>query len=107
MWRAALASGRVCVCGVVEGCEEVVWDGRAPADWWEAQVAQSELDLLPLADLERLTEGLEEEPQREDVPDSAAECETATSNTQPPEPASGLAEENEEEDSGGKPSDPE
>ena len=103
MWRAALASGRRGVCGGVGGRgEEVVWDGRAPADWWEAQEEQRAIETLPLADLVELTDGLEDDARAEDVKDTAAESEAAASQAPPAQPAGGLASAEEEAASGEK-----
>ena len=88
-WRAV---GGVCVVEWGRG-EEVVWDGRAPADWWEAAEEQRALDALPLEDLNHLAQGLEEDARGEDVLDTALESSAAATQAQAVEPAVGLAKE--------------
>ena len=82
--------------------KEVVWDGRAPADWWEAQEDQRAIETLPLADLQKIAEGLEDDAQAEDVKNTAAESEAAASQATPAQPAAGLESVEEEADAGGK-----
>ena len=103
MWRAALASGRRGVCGGVGEGEEVVWDGRAPADWWEAAEEQRVLDALPLADLDQIAEGLGEDEPGEDVQATALEDSAAAPQAQAEELAVGLAEEETEPAAGEAP----
>ena len=103
MWRAALASGRRGVCGGVGGRgEEVVWDGRAPADWWEAAEDQRAIESLPLADLQTIADGLEADAQGEDVKNTAVESEAAPSQATPAQLAAGLESVEEDADAGGK-----
>ena len=98
-WRAV---GGVCVVEWGGEGKEVVWDGRAPADWWEAQEDQRAIEALPLADLQKIAEGLEDDAQAEDVKNTAAESEAAASQATPAQPAAGLESVEEEADAGGK-----
>ena len=63
---------------------------------------QRAIEALPLADLQKITEGLEDDAQAEDVKNTAAESEAAASQAPPAQPAGGLASAEEEADAGGK-----